>query len=254
MSFKKRDLAALARPPVRLILLLLFSALLSSSVSAQSLTIAAAADLAPLEPALRQALPALNLRFTFGSSGMLAHQIENGAPYDLFLSATQGFVRDLARAGRLLPDTVRPYATGRLGLWSAGGGVRKLDDLLRPEVRHVAIANPRHAPYGLAAEQMLRKLGLWDKLQDKLVLGENVRQAFEFARTGNADAVITSWTLLVDKGGVLLPDTGHAPIRQSGGVVRGAANERAARAFLDFLAGPEGQRLLGRFGLFPPAR
>lgn len=185
---------------------------------------------------------------------MLARQIENGAPYDLYLSANEDFVRDLARTGRLEPDSVRAYATGRLGLWSPGAGLKDLRDLLKPEVRHIAIANPRHAPYGLAAEQLLRKRGLWDKLQPRLVLGENVRQAFEFARTGNADAVITSWTLLADQGGVLLPAADHAPIRQSGGVVRGAGNARAARAFLEFLAGPEGQRLLSRYGLFPPSR
>lgn len=254
MSFRKPDLSALARPPVRLILLCLFSALLSTSGRAQPLTIAAAADLTPLEPELRKAFPMNNIRFTFGSSGMLARQIENGAPFDLYLSANEDFVRDLARAGRLLPDTVRAYATGRLGLWSPTGAVRTLEDLLKPGVRHIALANPRHAPYGLAAEQLLRERGLWPKLQPRLVLGENVRQAFEFARTGNADAVITSWTLLHDKGGVLLPDTGHAPIRQAGGVVRGAANERVARAFLEFLASPKGQQVLARYGLFPPAR
>lgn len=185
---------------------------------------------------------------------MLAHQIENGAPFDVFLSANESFVNDLAHTGRLLPDTVRPYATGRLGLWSAAGNVRTVQDFLKADIRHIAIPNPRHAPYGMAAEQMLRKLGLWQKLESKLVLGENVRQSFEYARTGNADAVITSWTLLLDKGGVLLPDTLHAPIRQSGGVVRGSASEKAARAFLDFLTRPEGQRLLARFGLFAPAR
>lgn len=254
MSFKKPDLSAPVRPPVRLILLLMFSAVLSSSMSAQPLTLAAAADLSPLESALRQAFPSTHLRFTFGSSGMLARQIANGAPFDLYLSANEDFVRDLARSGQLEADTVRAYATGRLGLWSADGTVRTLQDLLRRDVRHIAIPNPRHAPYGLAAEQMLRKLGLWEKLEGKLVLGENVRQSFEYARTGNADAVITSWTLLHDRGGVLLPDSGHAPIRQSGGVVRGTANGKAARAFLDFLAGAEGQRLLARYGLFPPAR
>ncbi len=248
-------MAAQAGLPVRLVVLLILSVLLSSSAAAQTITIAAAADLAPLETPLRTAFltaSSISVRFTFGSSGMLAHQIENGAPFDLYLSANESFVKELAGHGKLIPDTVQPYAIGRLGLWSSSGSFRTLNDLLKPEMRHLAIPNPRHAPYGAAAEQTLRKLGLWDRLEKKLVLGENVRQTYEYARTGNADAVLTSWTLLFDKGGVLLPDTDHTPIRQSGGVVRGCANEQAARAFLAFLVGPEGRRVLTRYGLSPP--
>jgi len=240
---------------MRLAVLLNFSVLLSSSVAGQSLTIAAAADLAPLESELRNSFRSTSpipIRFTFGSSGMLARQIENGAPFDLYLSANEELVKQLVDRGRLLPETVLPYATGRLGLWSATGKVQTVTDLLKPEVRHIAIPNPKHAPYGLAAEQMLRKLGLWARIEKKLVLGENVRQTFEYARTGNADAVLTSWTLLFDKGGILLPDSDHAPIRQSGGVVRGAANEKPAREFLLMLCGDAAQQLLRRYGLFPP--
>ena len=238
---------------MRLVLLLLFSGLLSSSLRAQPLSIAAAADLAPLEAPLRQAYPSTPLRFTFGSSGMLARQVENGAPFDIYLSANEAFVNDLARSGKLLPDSLRSYATGRLGLWSASGKIRSLRDLLQPGIHHVAIANPRHAPYGAAAEQTLRKLGLWERLQPRLVLGENVRQSFEYAHTGNADAVITAWSLIFDRGGILLPDSDHAPLRQAGGVVRGTTQEKAARAFLEFLTGPRGQAVLLRSGFFPPS-
>ncbi len=237
--------------------LLLLAALLLPSASSQELLVGAASDLSPLETALRQSFEAksgVRMRFSFGSSGMLARQVRSGAPYDVYLSANEQFVKDLAKDGLLLPDTARAYATGRLGLWSASGRVRSVKDLAGPEVRHIAIPNPQHAPYGVAAEQLLRKAGLWEKVQGRLVLAENVRQAFEYARTGNADAVLTSWTLLFDKGGILLPDSQHAPIRQAGGVVKGAKNERAARAFLDFLGSGEGQGLLARYGLFPPKR
>lgn len=221
---------------------------------AQELLVGAASDLIPVETALREGFQAhtgLQLRFSFGSSGMLARQVRSGAPYDVYLSANEQFVQALSADGLLLSDSVRVYAKGRLALWSASGRVRTVKDLTGPEIRHIAIPNPQHAPYGVAAEQFLRKEGVWEQLRDRLVLAENVRQAFEYAKTGNADAVLTSWTLLFDKGGVLLPETGHAPIRQAGGVVRGTKNERAARAFLGFLAGAEGRKILARFGLSP---
>lgn len=228
-------------------------ALLLHAAQAQELMIAAAADLAPLEKQLTAAFrkeSGIRARFSLGSSGMLARQIANGAPFDLYLSANEGFVRDLAGSGHLEAATIKSYATGRLGLWSASGKVKSNKDL--DTAKSIAIANPKHAPYGMAAEQFLRSQGSFGQLESKLVLAENVRQAFEFARTGNADAVITSWTMLHDKGGNLLPDSGHKPIRQSGGVVKGSKNQAAARRFLDFLIGPKGQAILQAGGLFPP--
>lgn len=230
---------------------------LAASLFAQpkQLLVAAAADLAPLETPLTQAFAAVggpNVRFVLGASGLLTRQIEQGAPYDVFLSADEGFVQQLVREGRLEPDTVRTYAYGRLGLWSRSGKIRRLDDLLAPEVRHLAIANPRHAPYGVAAKAMLERKGLWAKLEPKLVYGENVRQALQYAESGNADAVVTAWSLLLHSpGAVLLPDADYPPIRQAGGVVKGAAQERQARRFLELLATGEGQRILVAGGLRP---
>lgn len=237
-------------PLLRLFVLCKFSLLLSSSLAAQSLTIAAAADLAPLEQALT-AHATVPVTWSFGSSGLMARQIRSGAPFDLYLSANEVFVQDLAKDGLLVPGTVKAYATGRLGLWSFSGTVKTLKDLKKSTVRHIALPNPQHAPYGVAARAILQKAGLWTELQPRIVLAENVRQAFEFASTGNADAVLTSWTLLRDRGGLLLPESDHAPIRQSGGVVTGSRNAPAARAFLDFLTSPAGQRILARFGLSP---
>lgn len=235
--------------------LLLLLALLLPCSFAQELLVAAASDLSPLESSLRQSFEArsgVKLRFTFGSSGMLARQVRSGAPFDVYLSANEQFVQELAKDRFLLSGSVRAYATGRAGLWSQSGQIRSVKDLAGAGVRQIAIPNPQHAPYGVAAEQILRQAGVLDQVRGKLVLAENVRQAFEYARTGNADAVLTSWTLLFDKGGLLLPDSGHAPIRQAGGVIQGTRNERAGRAFLEFLTGAEGQKLLARFGLFPP--
>jgi molybdate transport system substrate-binding protein len=230
-------------------------AVFTSSLAAQPLLVAAAADLAPLESQLTRGYTSLGggaIRFVFGSSGMLARQIENGAPYDVFLCANEQFVRDLTAQKHLIPESVAAYANGRLGLWSARGTPASLAVLGDSKIRLIAIANPQHAPYGAAAQALLERAGLWTRLQPKIVLAENVRQAYEYARTGNADVVITSWTLLKNEPGAqLLPESGHPPIRQSGGVVTGTQHEGQARAFLSFLLSPAGQSILQAGGLFP---
>lgn len=217
--------------------------------------VAAAADLAPTSSALSDSflrLSSIPVRFSLGSSGLLAQQIRNGAPFDIYLSANEGFVRDLAASGHIREETVRAYATGRVGLWSATGKIKDLKDLEDSSIRHIAIPNPRHAPYGVAAEEVLRRSGLLERLQPKIVYGENVRQALEFAQSGNADAVLTAWTLLQDKGGLLLPDRLHNPIRQTGGMVSSSKNEARARKFLDFLTSPAGQEIFRKHGFAPP--
>ena len=227
--------------------------LLGLPLAGQPLLVAAAADLSPAEAALTEAWQARSgerVRFVFGSSGMLAEQIRRGAPFDVYLSANVEFVSALKQEGRLVPGSDVTYANGRLGLWSSTGTVRSLQDLTGRGVQHIAIANPRHAPYGRAAEQLLRRAGLWEPLQGKLVYGENVRQAFEYARTGNCDAVITAWSLVFDRAGVLLAAE-HEPIRQAGGVVQSSSQRELASQFLQLLQGPEGRRILSSFGLFP---
>ncbi len=194
------------------------------------------------------------MRFVLGSSGQLAAQIRNGAPYDLFLSASLQYVRELESTGHLVPGSVAVYATGRLGLWSRDGKVTSLEDLARDSVVHVAIANPGHAPYGLAAKQLLESAGLWKKLQPKIVFAENVRQALQFAERGNADAAILAWTLVHDKGGIWLSDAHHSPILQAGGVSRRSKRQLEAGKLLQFLRSAAGRQLLGRYGLFPPPR
>jgi molybdate transport system substrate-binding protein len=228
----------------------------TKQLKTNELLVAAAADLTDVEPPLRQAfgrLTGVHIRFILGASGMLTRQIEQGAPYDVFLSADERFVSELVNEKKLEPDSVRTYAYGRLGLWSKSGSIRDLQQLREARILHVAIANPAHAPYGVAARDLLKNMGLWQPLQPKLVYGETVRQALEYARSGNADAAITAWPLVYNRGGILLPDTGQAPIRQAGGVVAGSPNAAAARRFLDFLTSDEGRRILETHGLgLPP--
>jgi len=247
--------AALSRCLNAILALSLTIGVLCAGQQPPTLLVAAAADLAPLQDDLREAFYKVSgerVTFVLGSSGMLARQIQQGAPYDVYLSANESFVQDAVRSGHIVADTVRVYAHGRLGLWSKRGGTRTLKDLLDSSIRHIAIANPAHAPYGMAAREALENQGLLDLLSEKLVLGENVRQAFQLAESGNADAVITAWTLLFDKGGVLLPESWHRPIRQAGGAVVASRRRRSAEEFLNFLTSPAVREILKRKGLFPP--
>ena len=222
---------------------LILFALVLTPVRAADLVIAAAADLAPFTSQLEKQFTAGHLRFSIAASGALARQIENGAPFDVFLSANEQYVKDLEAKNLLIPATVVNYATGRIAVWSADGSVRSLEDLVKPGVRHVAIPNPQTAPYGIAAKKALETRGLWKQVEPKIVYGENVRQALQFAESRNADAVITSWSLLKGRG-TLLPADWHDPIRQSGGVLSSSKQPDLARRFLDFLLSTEGQRIL----------
>ncbi len=224
------------------------AALLLCTLSACSadLLIAAASDLAPLAPKLER-LYKEKVRFTLASSGSLKQQIENGAPFDVFLSANEQYVKDLAAANLVSDTTI--YAIGRLALWSPNGSVATLADLKKTSVTHLSIPNPQFAPYGVAARQALESQGLWKDVEPKIVYGENVRQALQFAESGNVEAVITSWTLLNGKG-TLLPAEWHQPIRQTGAVVKSSTQVDAARRFLKFLLSPEAQKILNEGGLW----
>jgi molybdate transport system substrate-binding protein len=203
--------------------------------------------------------------FNFGSTGQLAQQIEQGAPADVFAAANVSFIEDLERQGRIVPGTQRVYARGRIVLWTrADEGNRKrsplqrVEDLARPEITRVAIANPDHAPYGVAGREALQAAGVWEAVQPKLVLGENVRQALQYAETGNVDAAIVALSLVVPAAqesneGVqgrwtTIPQELHRPLDQALAVVKGTAHEREAAAFADFVAGPRGQEILRKYG------
>lgn len=222
----------------------------------QVLSIAAASDLAGVSKALADAFEKqqggkVKVRFTLGSSGILARQIENGAPFDVFLSANERYVVDLARAGRIEGFTARAYASGVVGLWSLDGKITSLESLTK--ARTIALANPAHAPYGVAAKEVLEKLDLWTRLKPKIVFGENVRQALQYAESGNADAVVTAWPLLIGKpGAVRIAPNLHQPIRQIGGIVKGSRQSLQAEAFLQFLTKGAGAAILESGGFQKP--
>jgi molybdate transport system substrate-binding protein len=227
-----------------------------SSFSAD-LSVASASDLARAQADLGTAFEAATghkVRWINGSSGLLARQIRHGAPYDVFLSADQNFALDLEKEGHAVAGSVRAYAIGRLGLYSKGARLSTTLDLTRPAVRYVSIANPAHAPYGSAALEFLKNIGLHEQIAGKLVYAENVQQAFQMAATGNSDACVVAWSLVFDKGGIVLDSSKHAPITQAAAIPRGTEQPGAARQFLDFLTAAKGQAILTRFGFAIPRR
>ncbi|HEX4229178.1 MAG TPA: molybdate ABC transporter substrate-binding protein [Bryobacteraceae bacterium] len=221
-----------------------------------SLTVAAAADLTdletPLATAFRSEHPKTSVIWVTEASGVLSQQIQNGAPYDVFLSANESFVGKLASSGKVVPSSVVVYATGRLGVLWKDGKSHPISDLTQKWVRYLALPNPKLAPYGAAAVQALQHAGLWSKLQNQIVYAENVRQTLQIFKSGNADAVITSASLLQGRHPDFIPDSWHQPIRQEAAVVASSAHRQAAREFLDFLKSASGQAVFARFGFGHP--
>jgi molybdate transport system substrate-binding protein len=199
----------------------------------------------------------------FGSSGNLARQIEDGAPFAVFLSADEAFVQRLARAGQTRDQGV-PYAVGRIVLFAPSGSPlvpsEGLDGLARlmkaGRVARFAIANPEHAPYGRAAMQALQKRGLWEGLRPTLVLGENVSQAAQFATTGNAAGGIIAYSLALappmrERGThALIPAEDHEPLRQR--MVRLKRADPVADRFYRYLQEPAARATLTKFGFVLP--
>jgi molybdate transport system substrate-binding protein len=204
------------------------------------------------------------IRLSLGSSGNFLTQIENGAPFDVFFSADIAYPKKLESEGLAAPGSTYLYAVGKIVLWTRDDphlDVSKDFALLRdPAVKKIAIANPEHAPYGRAAEEALRKTGLYEAVKDRLVLGENISQAAQFVESGNAQVGIIALSLAVspemkDKGQYwIIPEKLHAPIEQGAVVVRSAANPQGARQFLDYIKRPATVALLERYGFVLPAK
>jgi molybdate transport system substrate-binding protein len=247
----------------RALLCFAFFLLAASTVPAAEISIAAASDLKfcmdEIIVAFKSGHADAVVNVTFGSSGNFAAQIREGAPFDVFFSADSEYPRALAKDGFAASPPV-PYAVGRIVLWSATVDASKmtLADLARPEIAKIAIANPQHAPYGKRAEQALRASGLWDKVQPKLVLGENIAQTAQFVQSGNAQAGIIALSLalnpeLAGKGGYyLIPDTLHEPLQQAFVITRRAADNELAKAFADYMQGDDARKLMLHHGFTLP--
>jgi molybdate transport system substrate-binding protein len=225
-----------------------------------TITVFAASDLAfafkEVIPPVEQAL-GVKVAVVLGSTGNLARQIEQGAPADLFFAADQRFVERLVARGILMAETQALYAQGRIALATAKSFGPKLTDLralLNPRVRHVAISNPLHAPYGRAAEEALRKAGVWEALTPKLVYGENVRHALQFIQTGGAEAGIVARSIanVPEIDWILIDADLHAPLNQTAAVVKRSPRPELGLAFIRFVNGPEGRAIMKRYGFLLP--
>ena len=234
----------------------------SAVAPAQELRVAAAADLNFALPQIAKAFEAqtgTKVLLSFGSSGNFFAQIQGGAPFDVFCSADMGYPQKLAAAGQALPESLRQYASGRLVLWVRNDSKldferQGLNVLLGPDVKKIAMANPEHAPYGRAAMAALQKAKLYDRLKDKLVLGENISQTAQFVTSGNADAGLISLSLaqaaeLQKQGRYWEIPPGIAESLPQGAIVlRQSSSPQLAEKFLDYLSCPAGKKILAQYG------
>ena len=246
--------------------MLIFVCLLVAGQAAhaeEKLTIAAAADLKfaldEIVVLFKGAHPAARIETIYGSSGKFQTQIRLGAPFDLYFSADIAYPRALAAEG-FAASEVRPYAVGRIVLWSPSRNVGEmtLADLSDPSIKKIAIANPKHAPYGKRAEEALTAAGVWDKIESKLVFGENVAQAAQFVQTGNAQIGIIALSLalspeLAQQGRyVLISDKLHGPLEQGFIITKRAADNLLAQEFARFMTSNEARIIMSRFGFALP--
>jgi len=228
--------------------------------SGDALLVAAASDLqfafAEIGPAFEQKT-GRTVEFVFGSTGNLTTQIENGAPFDLLAAANVSYIDRLAEGGFIVPGTSQLYGQGRVVLAvnrQAGVQATQLTHLTDPAISRIAIANPAHAPYGTAAQEALRSAGLWDTLQPKLVLAENVRQTLQFVQTGDVPVGIVALSVadVPEIAFTPIPANLHNPINQAIAVVNGSPREADARAFIEFVNSPAGRVIMKKYGFSLP--
>ena len=239
--------------------------LYSARTQGQEIAVAAAADLKFAMGELAgqfEKQTGTKVNVTYGSSGNFFTQMQNGAPFDLFFSADVDYAKRLEATGQAEPRTLYNYAAGRIVIWmpasvKADVNAQGMNALLDPAIQKIAIANPAHAPYGRAAVAALRKAGIYEKVEAKLVYGENISQAAQFVQSGNAQAGIIALSLAIsppmkDGRSWQVPAEMHPAIEQAAVVLKSAKNKDTARAFLEFVKSKEGRATLEKFGFVTP--
>jgi len=204
-----------------------------------------------------------SIKLSYGSSGNFLSQIENGAPYDMFFSADVAYPKKLEAAGLAEPGTLYEYATGKLVIWVPAKSKLDISQglkvLLDPSISKIAIANPKHAPYGAAAVAALRHEGIYDRIKSKLVMGENISQTAQFVQSGNADAGLLALSLALapamkDTGRYIeVPLADYPPIIQAAVILKSARNKEIAKRFLKFLKEAGTVALMRRYGFLLPS-
>ena len=232
---------------------------------AEEITIAAASDLsfAFREIATEYENTTGNhVRLTLGSSGNFFAQIQNGAPFDLYFSADIAYPRKLEEAGLTVPGSLYQYAVGRIVLWAGKDSPleisKGLEILREPAIRKIAIANPKHAPYGRAAVAAMEYFKVYDQVKDKLILGENISQAAQFIESGACDAGIIALSLALAPAMKTagqyweIPAVAHPPLEQGAVILKSSTHQESAKLFLKFMKGSQGQEIMKRYGFTLP--
>lgn len=240
---------------MRLLLTALFTLLLAGPAAAARITVAVASNFAPAMEQLAaqfEAATGHEVVLSFGSTGKHYAQIRHGAPFDAFFAADTARPQRLEAEGAIVPGSRYSYARGALALWSPQPGLVDGPGVLRSgDFARLAIANPRIAPYGLAAKQTLQALALWQPLQGKLVRGENIGQTYQFVASGAAPLGFVAWSQLRQRPGEIpgsywrVPPALHQPIDQQAVLL---TDKPAARALLDYVRGPQGRALITDYG------
>jgi len=222
--------------------------------------VAAAANLTGVARELGAAFEAetgIHPIFSFGSTALLTQQIENGAPFDVFLAADAQHMQELDRKGLLVAGSRAAYANGVLALWmpSPGTAVNRIQDLVLPGIRVIAVANPKLAPYGEATIEALRNAGILERVRSKIVYSDNISMAKQYGATGNADAVFTAYSLVLKESGKVIQVSGklHRPITQELGVIAASPRKTDAGKFASFVLHGKGRAVLSSFGYRPPS-
>jgi molybdate transport system substrate-binding protein len=238
---------------------------LAQSTASKPVAIAAAAD-------LQFALPEISAAYThrtgntvvvtYGSSGILSSQIANGAPFDVLLSADSSYPRQLIASGNANSNSFTLYARGSLAVWfgpsvDLGKARPSIEALELSSIRNIAMANPKHAPYGRAAEAALKSAGIYDRVARKLVFGENIAQAVQFVDSGNAQAGLVALSLLVGSKHAgawkVVPIDSYPPLDQAAVITKRGDLNKDSQKFIDFLKSSEAQTIFQRFGFREPS-
>ena len=237
----------------------------SFTAFAEKITIAAASDLKFAMDEIVMQYKSLNpmdeIEVIYGSSGKMLTQIQQGAPYDLYFSADISYPNQLSTEGLALGQ-VKPYAIGRIVLWAPktkfDASKMTLESLVNKDIHRIAIANPKHAPYGKRAEEALKFANVWDKVEPKLIYGENIAQTAQFVQTGNADVGIIALSLALSSelakiGNYwMIPAEWHHPLEQGFVMTKHAENNKAAKSFTQLMTTPEVRKIMVKYGFILP--